>query len=171
MIYFLMNGLTFLDVVIGYNGGVIMATLILGNYSCEYNRVDKTNYINLDNNTVTTVELFDTGTDEDKYIFIVDGNIDNFKQYNYCSIDGKYYFLEPYKVLDGGMCEMLATFDFLYNNKEKIYNSVQLVTRNAKNRNAYLVDNEMTFTNYDLIDCYEFPNAINNDSIILITVG
>ena len=148
-----------------------MATVILGNYSCEYNRVDKTNYINLDNNTLTTVDLFDTGTDEDKYIFIVDGTIDTFKQYNYCSIDGNFYFLEPYKVLDGGMCEMMATFDYLYNNKEKIYNSVQLVTRNAKNRNAYLVDNEMTFTNYDLIDCYEFPNAISNDSIILITVG
>ena len=147
-----------------------MATVILGNYSCEYNRVDKTNYINL-NNTLTTVDLFDTGTDEDKYIFIMDGTIDTFKQYNYCSIDGNFYFLEPYKVLDGGMCEMMATFDYLYNNKEKIYNSVQLVSRNAKNRNAYLVDNEMTFTNYDLIDCYEFPNAINNDSIILITVG
>ena len=148
-----------------------MAAVILGNYSCEYNRVDKTNYINLDNNTLTTVDLFDTGTDEDKYIFIIDGHIDTFKQYNYCSIDGNFYFLEPYKVLDGGMCEMMATFDYLYNNKEKIYNSVQLVSRNAKNRNAYLVDNEMTFTNYDLIDCYEFPNAINNDSIILITVG
>ena len=148
-----------------------MATVILGNYSCEYNRVDKTNYINLDHNTLTSVDVFDTGTDEDKYIFIVDGTIDTFKQYNYCSIDGNFYFLEPYKVLDGGMCEMMATFDYLYNNKEKIYNSVQLVTRNAKNRNAYLVDNEMTFTNYDLIDCYEFPNAINNDSIILITVG
>ena len=148
-----------------------MATVILGNYSCEYNRVDKTNYINLENNTLTTVDLFDTGTDEDKYIFIMDGTIDTFKQYNYCSIDGNFYFLEPYKVLDGGMCEMMATFDYLYNNKEKIYNSVQLVSRNAKNRNAYLVDNEMTFTNYDLIDCYEFPNAINNDSIILITVG
>ena len=148
-----------------------MATVILGNYSCEYNRVDKTNFINLDHNTLTTVDLFDTGTDEDKYIFIVDGNIDNFKQYNYCSIDNNFYFLEPYKVLDGGMCEMMATFDYLYNNKEKIYDSTQLVTRNAKNRNAYLVDNEMTFTNYDLIDCYEFPNAINNDSIILITVG
>ena len=148
-----------------------MATVILGNYSCEYNRVDKTNYINLDNNTLTTVDLFDTGTNEDKYIFIMDGTIDTFKQYNYCSIDDNFYFLEPYKVLDGGMCEMMATFDYLYNNKEKIYNSVQLVTRNAKNRNAYLVDNEMTFTNYDLIDCYEFPNAINNDSIILITVG
>ena len=148
-----------------------MATVILGNYSCEYNRVDKTNYINLDQNTLTTVDLFDTGTDEDKYIFIMDGTIDTFKQYNYCSIDGNFYFLEPYKVLDGGMCEMQATFDYLYNNKEQIYNSVQLVSRNAKNRNAYLVDNEMTFTNYDLIDCYEFPNAINNDSIILITVG
>ena len=148
-----------------------MATIILGNYSCEYNRVDKTNYINLDHNTLTTTDLFDTGTDEDKYIFIMDGTIDTFKQYNYCSIDNNFYFLEPYKVLDGGMCEMMATFDYLYNNKEKIYNSVQLVTRNAKNRNAYLVDNEMTFTNYDLIDCYEFPNAINNDSIILITVG
>ena len=148
-----------------------MATVILGNYSCEYNRVDKTNYINLDHNTLTTVDVFDTGTDEDKYIFIVDGTIDTFKQYNYCSIDGNFYFLEPYKVLDGGMCEMMATYDYLYNNKEKIYNSVQLVTRNAKHRNAYMVDNEMTFTNYDLIDCYEFPNAINNDSIILITVG
>lgn len=148
-----------------------MATVILGNYSCEYNRVDKTNYINLDNNTLTTVDVFDTGTDEDKYIFIMDGTLDTFKQYNYCSIDNNFYFLEPYKVLDGGMCEMMATFDYLYNNKEKIYNSVQLVSRNAKNRNAYLVDNEMTFTNYDLIDCYEFPNAINQDSIILITVG
>ena len=148
-----------------------MATVILGNYSCEYNRVDKTNYINLDHNTLTAADLFDTGTDEDKYIFIVDGTIDTFKQYNYCKIDNNFYFLEPYKVLDGGMCEMMATFDYLYNNKEQIYNSVQLVTRNAKNRNAYLVDNEMTFTNYDLIDCYEFPNAINQDSIILITVG
>ena len=148
-----------------------MAEVILGNYSSEYNRVDKTNYINLDNNTLTTVDLFNTGTNEDKYIFIMDGTIDTFKQYNYCSIDGNFYFLEPYKILDGGMCEMMATFDYLYNNKDLIYNSTQLVTRNAKNRNAYLVDNEMTFTNYDLIDCYEFQNAINNDSIILITVG
>ena len=34
-----------------------MATVILGNYSCEYNRVDKTNYINLDNNTLTALTL------------------------------------------------------------------------------------------------------------------
>ena len=86
-------------------------------------------------------------------------------------IDNDYYFITKKKIADGNMTEITCEIDALMSYKDLIYNSTQLVTRNAKKRNAYLVDNEMTFTNYDLIDCYEFPHAINNDSIILITVG
>ena len=118
-----------------------------------------------------TIFEIENGATEHEKIFTYNQPVSFFENLNYCMIDNDYYFITKKKVADGNMTEITCEIDPLMSYKDLIYDSTQLVSRNAKNRNAYLVDNEMTFTNYDLIDCYEFPNAINNDSIILITVG
>ena len=146
-----------------------MATIKVGYYDCDYLLADKTNYIHfVSDETIFEIE---NGTTEHERIFTYNQPISFFENLNYCMIDNDYYFITKKKIADGNMTEITCEIDALMSCKDLIYDSTQLVTRNAKNRNAYLVDNEMTFTNYDLIDCYEFPNAINNDSIILITVG
>ena len=146
-----------------------MATIKVGYYDCDYLLVDKTNYIHfVSDETIFEIE---NGTTEHEKIFTYNQPVSFFENLNYCMIDNDYYFITKKKIADGNMTEITCELDALMSHKDLIYNSTQLVARNAKNRNAYLVDNEMTFTNYDLIDCYEFPNAINNDSIILITVG
>ena len=146
-----------------------MATIKVGYYDCDYLLADKTNYIHfVSDETIFEIE---NGTTEHEKIFTYNQPVSFFENLNYCMIDNDYYFITKKKIADGNMTEITCEIDALMSCKDLIYDSTQLVTRNAKNRNAYLVDNEMTFTNYDLIDCYEFPNAINNDSIILITVG
>ncbi len=146
-----------------------MATIKVGHYDCDYLLVDKTNYIHfVSDETIFEIE---NGATEHERIFTYNQPISFFENLNYCMIDNDYYFITKKKIAEGNMTEITCEIDALMSYKNLIYDSTQLVTRNAKNRNAYLVDNEMTFTNYDLIDCYEFPNAINNDSIILITVG
>lgn len=144
--------------------------LVLGNYNCEYNRVDKTNYINWDS-TTHSIEVMENGTNEDTYNVMLDVPMDSVRDYNYCKIDGKEYFLNPVRAIDGGMCEVECKSDVLYQNRERIYNSVQLVERNATHINGYLHDTMIPNACYDNVECIEFPNGINNDSIILITVG
>ena len=146
-----------------------MAAIKVGYYDSDYLLVDKTNYIHfVSDETIFEIE---NGATEHEKIFTYNQPVSFFENLNYCMIDNDYYFITKKKVADGNMTEITCEIDTLMSYKDLIYDSTQLVSRNAKNRNAYLVDNEMTFTNYDLIDCYEFPNAINNDSIILITVG
>lgn len=146
-----------------------MATIKVGYYDCDYLLADKTNYIHfVSDETIFEIE---NGASEHEKIFTYNQPVSFFENLNYCMIDNDYYFITKKKIADGNMTEITCEIDPLMSYKDLIYDSTQLVTRNAKKRNAYLVDNEMTFTNYDLIDCYEFPNAINNDSIILITVG
>lgn len=146
-----------------------MATIKIGRYDCDNLKVDKSDNISFLSEEI--IFEIDNGTTEHEKIFTYNKPMTFFDNYNYCMIDNNYYFITKKKATDGNMTELTCEIDVLMSYKDLIYSSTQLVKRNAKNRNSYLVDNEMTFTNYDLIDCYEFPNAINNDSIILITVG
>lgn len=144
--------------------------LVLGNYNCEYNRVDKTNYINWDS-TTHSIEVMENGTNEDTYNVMLDVPMDSVRDYNYCKIDGKEYFLAPVRAIDGGMCLVECTADVLHQNREKIYLSEQLVERNAKHKNSYMRDSMKTFASYDTVDCLKFSTGGVSDSIILITAG
>ena len=147
-----------------------MAILFLGKYNCEYNRVDKTNYTTYDN-TQHDVTLLETGTDEDSYVFDIDLDMETMRQYNYCRIDGREYFIEPIQALNGGISRIKATIDVLMQNRSVIYNSEQLVERNAKHFNTYLRDPQKVYASYDTVDVLAFPNTAPSDSIILITCG
>lgn len=147
-----------------------MSNLVLGVYNCEYNRVDKSNYIIWDDD-VMNVDIFENGTDEDTYTIILDMTMEDVRPYNYCKIDGKEYFLEPVRAIDGGMCEIKATADVLHQNRDRIYLTEQLVERNAKHYNAYMRDSMKTFASYDTVDVLKFSNGNTSDSIILITAG
>lgn len=147
-----------------------MSNLVLGVYNCEPNRVDKSNYIIWDDD-VMDVDILANGTEEDSYNILLNMTMEEVRPYNYCKIDGKEYFLELNQAMDGGMCLVTANADYLHQDRERIYNSVQLVERNAKHVNAYLHDSMIPNASYDTINCIEFPNAINDDCIILMTVG
>ena len=144
--------------------------LVLGNYTCEYNRVDKTDFIEWDSET-HSIEVLENGTNEDTYNVILDIHMDSVRDYNYCKIDGKEYFLAPVRAIDGGMCLVECTADVLHQNRERIYNSEQTVLRNAKYVNSYLSDPKKVYASYDTIDCLKFSNGNVQDSIILITAG
>lgn len=147
-----------------------MSNLFLGTYSCEYNRVDKTNYISFESQP-HVVDIFENGTDEDTYTIILDMTMEDVRPYNYCKIDGKEYFLEPVRAIDGGMCEIKATADVLHQNRTRIFNSEQVVEKNETFYQTYFKDPNFTYAAYELIDCYKFPNSMVDDTIILMTVG
>lgn len=147
-----------------------MSTLLLGVYTCEPQRVDKTNYITYDA-TYYDVVILENGTNEDEYRIVIDSPIETTRQYNYAKIDGREYFLEPVGAVDGGMSELVARADVLFQNRERIYNSEQVVERNETIYQSYLKDNEMNYAEYELIDCYQFPQGMTDDTIILMTVG
>ena len=146
-----------------------MSVLVFGNYTCEYNRVDKSAYITYDN-TSYDVDILNTGTNEDNYIFTVDMTMDELRAFNYCKIDGKEYFIEPVRALNGGISEVKATVDVLHQNRAIIYDSDQLVERNAKKFNAYLNDPLKTYASYETVDCKVFSGN-PDESLILITCG
>ena len=93
--------------------------------------------------------------------------------FNYCYIPKfkRYYFIgEPVSVYNG-ITEVPLNCDVLFTYKKGIYNSNQLVERNAKHVNAYLYDNMVPTAFYDTVNVVQFPNSISNDSIILVTTG
>lgn len=93
--------------------------------------------------------------------------------FNYCYIPKfkRYYFIgEPVSVYNG-ITEIPLNCDVLFTYKKGIYESVQLVDRSASHGNAFMPDNKIPVLAYETIESKKFPNAMNTDTIILMTVG
>lgn len=95
--------------------------------------------------------------------------------FNYAYIDKfkRWYFVgEPVSIVNG-LTQLPLDCDLLMTAREDIYDSTQLVERNAKFRNAYLDDPMMNYAAYETIACVSFPETSANvkDTIILITAG
>ena len=118
----------------------------------KYNKMDRTDIISPTYN----VEYFDT---------IYNAN------YLYDNTTNRYYYINNIEMESGGRCSLYCDVDVLMSHSAQIKQITATVDRNEKTKNGYLVDNKYKTYAYEQIVCKRFPNAMNNDSIILMTIG
>lgn len=90
--------------------------------------------------------------------------------YLYSSDTGKYYFRTGYTIENQHVIvtcheDVLMTFD------QQLRAQSMTISRNANLSNAYLLDNGYQLLAYDNCVARQFPNEINQDTILLMTVG
>lgn len=91
--------------------------------------------------------------------------------YVYLSDKNRYYFVEKHSLQKGQKVVYELLVDVRTSHKEGIRGLTCTVTRNENLKNGYLPDSSYKTYAYEQIVCKMFPNAINQDSIILMTVG
>lgn len=91
---------------------------------------------------------------------------------NYLYIDklDRYYYINNISFAES-MIVIDCIVDILMSYKKQIRNITCTVTRNENLKNGYLNDDNYNIQAYKQVVCKMFPNAINNDSIILMTAG
>lgn len=92
---------------------------------------------------------------------------------NYAYIDmfGRYYWITDRKSLVNGVCELTLESDPLESFKDTIKLCTATITRNENIKNGYLLDERYKAKSYKKIVHKEFPHALDDMSIILMTVG
>lgn len=149
-----------------------MASLRLGLYTGDTMVVDKSSNIQWAY-TNNFVELANGSNEEYKIIMLEIGSddYDDVHECNYAEIDGEYYYVRPFTIGVNNLIQIECDIDYLHTFKDEIYNLECIVERSASSSNAYLNDPEYVLSSktYSLVK--EFPNAIDNDTIILMTVG
>lgn len=91
---------------------------------------------------------------------------------NYIYIDSlqRYYYINNISFVES-MVQISCSVDVLMSYKNEIRNITCTVSRNQNLKNGYLNDDNYNLQAYKQVVCKMFPNAINNDSIILMTAG
>ena len=92
---------------------------------------------------------------------------------NYAYIDafGRYYWIKDRNMLVNGVCEMTLESDPLQSFADGLKNVNATITRNENIKNGYLKDAGYNALAYDAVQYKEFPNALDDTSCILVTVG
>ena len=97
----------------------------------------------------------------------------NLSSVNYMRIEryGRYYLVEKPIAVKNGVWELHCTSDPLMSFKESLLNIYGTVTRSETLYNGYLNDSQYKALSYRNIVTKTFPQAVANDSCILMTVG
>lgn len=98
---------------------------------------------------------------------------DNLSSVNYVYIEryGRYYFAEKPIAVKNGVWEVHCKSDPLMSFKNSLLNITGTVTRSESLYNGYLNDSEYKALAYRDVYTLAFPNEVNNDSLILLTIG
>lgn len=121
--------------------------------------------------TLNNARLYDTFDVLRPKLKISRETFDSIKSCNYAYIPdfGRYYFVK-YEI-DSNFVLLNCEVDVRTSYKEGISGLTCTVTRNENLKNGYLHDSNYSIYAYEQVVCKMFPNAINQDSIILMTVG
>ena len=92
---------------------------------------------------------------------------------NYAYIDafGRYYYITDRKSTVNGVVELTLDSDPLESFKDGIKARSATITRSSSEYNGYLKDPGYNAMAYEGIQYKEFPNALDDTSCILVTVG
>ena len=91
--------------------------------------------------------------------------------YIYLSDKNRYYFVKSHKMLAGKIIEYSLEVDVLKSHELGIRQLRCTVLRNENLANGYLHDSSYKTYAYQQVTCKMYPKSINQDSIILMTVG
>lgn len=92
---------------------------------------------------------------------------------NYAYIDtfGRYYWITDRKSLVNGVVELTLESDPLESFRGQILQRQATITRNANQFNGYLQDSGYNALAYEGIQYKAFPNAMEDTTCVLVTVG
>lgn len=99
--------------------------------------------------------------------------LSNLKNVNYCYVAdfGRYYFVDNIDLGVGGIMYVNCSVDVLMSFKDSIKNIEGTVKRAENLSNGYIVDENYKALSYSNIVTKKFPNAMENDTFVLMTVG
>ena len=119
-----------------------------------------------------TITLKD-GCSIDKPVITFSAQASAIAPLNYAYIDTfqRYYWITDRKSLVNGVMELTLESDPIESVKDTIKLCQATVTRNANQYNRYLKDSGYNAVAYEAIQYKRFPNALNDASCILVTVG
>lgn len=97
----------------------------------------------------------------------------NLSGYNYAHIEryGRYYYIEKIETTPNNFWEITMTVDPLMTYKDYIERVSGTITRSETIFDAYLNDPNYNAESYRKYVTKRFPNAIDDDCFILMTVG
>lgn len=92
---------------------------------------------------------------------------------NYAYIDafGRYYWIRDRNMLVNGVCELTLESDPLQSFAVQIKQVPATITRNENDKNGYLKDSGYNALAFEGIQYKHFPNALDDATCILVTVG
>lgn len=106
--------------------------------------------------------------------FMISGiELSNLSEINYVYVPAfkRYYFVNDIVALKGYVYNIDCSVDVLMSHKEEIMLVTGTVKRAENNSNGYIIDSDYQSLCYSNIVTKKFPNAMNNDTFILLTVG
>ena len=126
-----------------------------------------------------TAELDISGTARDSTNIVnpvidIEGDVvQSIGQYNYLYIEdfARYYFIESITGNNYNLSTLNCRVDILMSSKQWLRARYATITRNENLYNSYIMDTNFSAYAYRNIVTKKFPNAVNLDSIILMTVG
>lgn len=133
----------------------------------DYEVVDKS----LEAGPEITVNLkSDTPVEQPEFTFSKTGFSE---YYNYCYIPAwdKYYYVSAPVNLMGDMISIKCVEDVLMTLKDEIKELECTVLRNSEKADAYLPDSGYKTRAYQNIVTLPFPNAMNENHVVLMTLG
>ena len=117
------------------------------------NRVDKSNYLQLQGDLSDVVIKDDTNLMTPTFILKTDSLVYN-SNYVYCSFTSRYYYIESIDALKGGRIAINCKIDVLYTYKDEILNSSAWIERS--DATADISDNyDMLHNDYPFRQDYE----------------
>lgn len=102
---------------------------------------------------------------------IASSALPNAFNYVYCDYTQRFYFTEDPVLVRTGLYDIRCHSDVLANLKTQLRAKTATVSRNEFMSNGYLLDANYKAMAYRECVTKQFPNAMTNDSLILITVG
>ena len=98
---------------------------------------------------------------------------DNLSGYNYAYVSeyGRYYFIDRIETTPTGYWVLSCRCDVLMSFKSDLLNLHGTITRSESIYNMYLMDDAYKAYAYRDIVTKQFPEAVDDDSCILMTVG
>lgn len=120
-----------------------------------------------------TGEPHETISDIEMTIRFSIDRLTSIKESNYCYIEttGKYYYINPDYKIDNHVVTVALKEDVLMSLKSQLLQQTCTISRNERVGNAYLYDDGYQLLAYKNIVTKTFPNSIDDNTIILMTVG
>ena len=120
-----------------------------------------------------TGEPHDIVSDTEMNVRLSIGHLQGVQGSNYCYIAStrKYYFISPNYQIDNQSIIVNLKEDVLMSYKTELLAQTCTISRNENLANAYMYDDNYQILSYKNIVTKKFPVSLNNDTIILMTVG